>query len=45
MDFRARLKNYAEQRRAIRELQALDDHALRDIGVDRQHIRKAVRGT
>ena len=44
MDFRTKFRNFAEQRRAIRELQSLDDHALSDIGIKRSQIRKAVLG-
>ncbi|NLS01320.1 DUF1127 domain-containing protein [Rhizobium sp. P38BS-XIX] len=40
-----KLKQYAENRRAIRELGALDDHALQDLGLSRSRIRSAVLGT
>jgi uncharacterized protein YjiS (DUF1127 family) len=32
------------RREAIKTLQALDDRALRDIGIPRSHIEAAVRG-
>jgi len=44
MNIRGRVKKYAEQRRAIRELSVLDDHALADIGLQRTEIRGAVLG-
>jgi uncharacterized protein YjiS (DUF1127 family) len=44
MNIRARIKNFTEQRKAIRALQSLDDHALRDVGVSRSQINNAVRG-
>lgn len=39
-----RLRRYVELRRAVRELEGLDDRALHDIGVARSHIRGAVEG-
>lgn len=39
-----KLKNFAAQRRAIRELGALDDRALQDLGISRSYIRSAVAG-
>ncbi|ASW09872.1 DUF1127 domain-containing protein [Rhizobium sp. 11515TR] len=44
MNIRERVKKYAAQRRAIRELNGLDDHALADVGLQRQQIRAAVLG-
>ncbi|MBB4234731.1 MULTISPECIES: DUF1127 domain-containing protein [Rhizobium] len=44
MNIRERVKNYAAKRRAIRELSALDDHALADVGLLREEIRGAVQG-
>lgn len=39
-----KIKRFSEQRRAIRELSALDDHVLRDLGIARSHIPYAVSG-
>ncbi len=39
-----RLQSESEARRAIWELQQLDDHALRDIGLNRCDIEAYVRG-
>lgn len=39
-----RIKQFAANRRAIRELGALDDHVLQDLGLSRSHIRSAVLG-
>jgi uncharacterized protein YjiS (DUF1127 family) len=36
--------NWLERKRAIRQLHALDDRALRDIGLDRSEIDAAVEG-
>ncbi|MGY5808949.1 DUF1127 domain-containing protein [Rhizobium sp. LEGMi198b] len=44
MNFRERVKKFAAQRRAIRELSVLDDHALEDVGLQRNEIRKAILG-
>ncbi len=44
MNIRAKIKNFTKQRRAIRALQSLDDHALRDVGISRSQISSAVRG-
>ncbi|MFF0952791.1 DUF1127 domain-containing protein [Rhizobium leguminosarum] len=44
MNIRAKIKNFTEQRKAIRALQSLDDHALRDMGISRSQINHAVRG-
>ena len=40
-----KIKRFSEQRRAMRELSALDDHVLRDLGISRSHIPFAVKGT
>jgi uncharacterized protein YjiS (DUF1127 family) len=39
-----KIKQFAENRRAIRELGTLDDHVLHDLGISRSHIRSAVLG-
>ncbi len=39
-----RLKTYLNNRRAIRELSALDDRTLGDLGVSRHNLRAAVEG-
>lgn len=39
-----KIRRFAENRRAIRELGTLDDHALQDLGISRSHIRSAVLG-
>jgi len=39
-----KIKRFAENRRAIRELGTLDDHVLNDLGLSRSHIRSAVLG-
>ncbi|MFC3076001.1 DUF1127 domain-containing protein [Shinella pollutisoli] len=44
MNVFAKLKKYAAERRAVRELDALDDRALQDLGISRSHIRAAVAG-
>ncbi len=44
MNVFAKLKKNAAERRAIRELNALDDRALRDLGISRANIRAAVSG-
>ncbi len=44
MQLRSKLKNYLENRRAIRELSALDDRSLSDLGISRSHLRAAVEG-
>lgn len=44
MKIREKFRKYAELRRAVRELESLDDRALHDIGVTRSHIRGAVEG-
>lgn len=37
-----KLKNFAANRRAMRELNALDDRTLQDLGISRSYIRSAV---
>lgn len=44
MRITSKLKAYFDSRRAMRELEALDDRALSDLGVSRQNIRAAVQG-
>ncbi|HSX73555.1 MAG TPA: DUF1127 domain-containing protein [Shinella sp.] len=44
MNVFAKLKKYAADRRAVRELGALDDRTLQDLGISRSHIRSAVAG-
>lgn len=44
MNVMNRIKKFAADRRAVRELSALDDHALNDLGISRAHIRAAVLG-
>ncbi|MCK3779904.1 DUF1127 domain-containing protein [Sinorhizobium chiapasense] len=44
MKIRQKIMEYAKTRRAIRELNALDDHALSDIGLSRSQIHAAVYG-
>ena len=39
-----KIKRFAENRRAIRELGTLDDHVLHDLGISRSRIRSAVLG-
>lgn len=36
-------RNLADERRALRELSALDDHLLRDIGIERIDVRSVVK--
>ena len=38
------LRRYWRMRATVRKLEALDDRALRDIGLERDHIEDAVRG-
>ncbi|TXI10817.1 MAG: DUF1127 domain-containing protein [Rhizobium sp.] len=40
-----KIKRFTENRKAIRELSALDDHVLRDLGISRAHIPYAVNGS
>ncbi|NVP55261.1 DUF1127 domain-containing protein [Mycoplana rhizolycopersici] len=44
MNIRQKIKDFAERRKAIRELSMLDDHTLADIGLSRSQIRSAVHG-
>ena len=44
MNVFAKLRKYAADRRAVRELGALDDRSLRDLGISRAHIHSAVAG-
>lgn len=44
MNVFAKLKKNAAERRAARELNALDDRALADLGISRSNIRAAVSG-
>ncbi|AUX74816.1 hypothetical protein NXT3_CH00202 [Sinorhizobium fredii] len=44
MKIRQKIMEYAKLRRAVRELNALDDHALSDIGLSRSQIQAAVYG-
>lgn len=44
MTIRERIKSYAIARRAIRELSALDDRTLSDLGISRARIPAVVAG-
>ncbi|GCA48171.1 MULTISPECIES: DUF1127 domain-containing protein [Sinorhizobium] len=44
MKIRQKITEYVKMRRAVRELNALDDHALSDIGISRSQIQAAVFG-
>ncbi|MFB2552674.1 DUF1127 domain-containing protein [Ensifer soli] len=44
MNIRQKISQYASQRRAVRELSALTDRELSDIGLSRSQIRAAVYG-
>lgn len=44
MHLGAKLKTYLKNRRAIRELSALDDRVLSDLGLSRHNLRAAVEG-
>ncbi|WP_105385298.1 DUF1127 domain-containing protein [Neorhizobium alkalisoli] len=44
MKLRERIKRLTQMQRAMRELAALDDRALEDLGVSRSSIRAAVEG-
>lgn len=44
MNVFAKLKKNAAERRAVRELGALDDRALQDLGISRSNIQSAVKG-
>ena len=44
MNIRTKIRNYVENRKALRELSSLSDHSLSDIGLSRSQIRAAVLG-
>lgn len=44
MNIRQKIQDYAARRKAIRELNMLDDYVLADIGISRSQIRSAVNG-
>lgn len=44
MNIGKKIAEYARLRRAMRELHAMDDYALSDIGISRSQINAAVRG-
>jgi uncharacterized protein YjiS (DUF1127 family) len=44
MNIFAKLKKNVADRRAMRELSALDDRALQDLGISRSNIQSAVKG-
>jgi uncharacterized protein YjiS (DUF1127 family) len=44
MQIRQKLKAYFENQRALRELEALDDRILSDLGVSRSNLRSAIKG-
>ena len=44
MNVFAKLKKNAAERRAVRQLTALDDRALQDLGISRANIQSAVKG-
>ena len=44
MQIGRKLKHYLKNRRAMRELEMLDDRTLSDLGVSRYNIRAAVEG-
>jgi uncharacterized protein YjiS (DUF1127 family) len=44
MNIRQKVQQFVSRRRAIRELGAMDDHLLADIGVSRSQIHSAVFG-
>ncbi|WDR06117.1 DUF1127 domain-containing protein [Devosia rhodophyticola] len=44
MTIAKKIASYVAQRRAIRELSAMDKHQLNDLGITRADIPKAVRG-
>ena len=44
MNIIAKIKKNASDRRAVRELSALDDRALQDLGISRANIQSAVKG-
>ncbi|PWL18641.1 DUF1127 domain-containing protein [Falsochrobactrum shanghaiense] len=44
MNIRQKVQQYVSRRRAVRELGAMDDYLLADIGVSRSQIQSAVFG-
>jgi uncharacterized protein YjiS (DUF1127 family) len=44
MNIAKRIQDIRARRRAVRELNMLDDHSLADIGISRSQIRSAVLG-
>jgi len=44
MNLFAKIKKNVADRRAVRELGALDDRALQDLGISRSNIQAAVKG-
>ncbi|PTM97171.1 DUF1127 domain-containing protein [Mycoplana dimorpha] len=44
MSIRKKIQDIRARRRAIRELNMLDDHSLADIGISRAQIRTVVHG-
>jgi uncharacterized protein YjiS (DUF1127 family) len=44
MNLRQKIAQYAQYQRAVRELNALDNRQLDDLGITRADIRNAVRG-
>ncbi len=44
MNIIAKIKKSNADRRAVRELNALDDRALQDLGISRSTIQSAVKG-
>jgi uncharacterized protein YjiS (DUF1127 family) len=45
MNIRERIAKFAAYQRAVRELSALDNRQLNDLGITRSQIKAAVRGT
>ena len=43
-DLLTKIENYRKEQQAIRELSALSDYHLRDMGISRGEIRSVVRG-
>lgn len=44
MNIRQKISNYVENRIAVRQLQAMSDRSLSDIGLSRSQIRSAIIG-